>query len=187
MPERPTLETARLILRPFTLEDAPEVQRLAGAREVASTTANIPYPYENGLAEAWINTHQERFEAGALVNFAITRRDDGALLGAIGLVIDKANARAELGYWLGLPYWNQGYMTEAAAAVLRYAFEALSLNKVNASYLLRNPASGRVMQKVGMTYEGTFRQHMFKWGVFEDLAYYAILKSEYEARCATTS
>jgi [ribosomal protein S5]-alanine N-acetyltransferase len=181
MSERPTLETARLILRPFILADAPEVQRLAGAREVASTTANIPHPYPDGLAEEWIGSHQAKFDAGELVNFAITLRD-GTLMGAIGLVINKTHRRAEMGYWLGVPYWNQGYTTEAAQAVLGYGFEKLGLNRIFARYLTRNPASGRVMHKMGMTYEGCQRQHDLKWDQFEDIGLYGILKSEYDAR-----
>lgn len=182
MRERPTLETTRLILRPFTLDDAPVVQRLAAAREIAATTANIPHPYEEGMAEAWISGHQARFEAGQLLNFAIVRRADHTLLGAIGLHFNQAHANAELGYWMGLPYWGEGYMTEAAGAVVRYAFEVLNLNRVFACHFVRNPASGRVMQKIGMVYEGCLRQHVLKWGQFEDMAYYGILKSEYPTR-----
>ena len=78
-----------------------------------------------------------------------------------------------------MPYWKQGYCTEAARAVLRYGFETRGLNRIGARHLARNPASGRVMQKLGMHYEGTRRQHVLKWGVFEDIVLYAILKSEY--------
>ena len=181
MDERPILETERLILRPFTLADAPEVQRLAGAREIAATTLNIPHPYPNGAAEAWIGSHQANFEAGRFVNYAITRRDDGALLGAISLALRREDQRAEMGYWLGVPYWNQGYTSEAARALIRYGFETLGLNRIYATHLANNPASGRVMQKVGMTYEGTLRQHVWKWGEAHDLPHYGILKSEYSA------
>ena len=179
MNERPTLETARLVLRPFTSADAPDVQRLAGERDVASTTRNIPHPYANGMAEQWIRTHQEQFEQGALINFAIVRRADNVLLGAIGLRLNPQDGNAELGYWIGKPYWTHGYCTEAAQAVVGYGFEILGLHRIHASYLTRNPASGRVMQKLGMTSEGCLRQHVYKWGVFEDLALYGILRSEY--------
>ena len=179
MKQMPSLETERLRLRPFTLDDAPDVQRLAGAKEVASTTLNIPHPYEDGMAEKWIGTHQERYESGKLVNFAITNRSDGALIGGIGLVINQDHARAEMGYWIGVPYWNKGYCTEAARAVLKYGFEVLQLNRIHASYLTRNPASERVMQKIGMSYEGCHPQHMKKWGQFEDLSVYGILKKDY--------
>jgi len=125
MKERPTLETTRLILRPFTVADAPDVQRLAGDREVASTTLNVPHPYEDGMAEQWIGTHQEKYERGELVNFALVRRADNALIGAIGLRITQQHTHAELGYWIGKSYWNAGYCTEAAHAVVAYGFEAL--------------------------------------------------------------
>src|SRR3989441_12132051 len=116
MKERPTLEATRLILRPFTLGDARDVQRLAGDREIASTTLNVPHPYANGMAEQWIGTHQEKYERGELVNFAIGLRVDNALLGAIGLRIDQQHTHAELGYWLGKPYLERGYLTQAAHA-----------------------------------------------------------------------
>lgn len=180
MKERPSLQTERLILRPFSLADTADVQRLAGDREVASTTLNIPHPYEDGLAEQWIGTHQEQFEQGREVVFAVVLHSERVLIGAIGLVINQHQERAELGYWVGKPYWNRGYGTEAARAVLQYGFEVLQLRRIHASHLKRNPASGRVMQKIGMTYEGCSRQHVKKWGIFEDLERYGILKSEYE-------
>jgi ribosomal-protein-alanine N-acetyltransferase len=182
MLERPTLETARLILRPFTLADAPEVQRLASDRAIASTTLSIAHPYEAGMAERWISGQQAKFERGTQIHFAITRRADGALLGDILLYPTPAHRRAELGYWLGTPYWGQGYTSEAAAAVLDYAFTVLDLHRVFAEHLTRNPASGRVLQKIGMTYEGTLRHHTLKWDIFEDVAVYGILHDEWLAR-----
>jgi len=184
MTERPTLETARLILRPFTLADAPAVQRLASDREIAATTMSIAHPYPADGAERWINTHQERFEHGENVFFAITRRADGALLGSIGLGPRPAHQRAEMGYWLGREYWNQGYTSEAAAAVLGYGFTTLGLHRIFAEHMTHNPASGRIMQKIGMTYEGTLRQHMQKWGAFVDVAVYGILREEWAAQSA---
>jgi ribosomal-protein-alanine N-acetyltransferase len=181
MAEHPVLETERLTLRAFSPADAPEVQRLAGDRAVASTTQNIPHPYEDGVAEAWIAALQPAFERGAGVSFAIVRRDDGQLLGAIGLTYAPQHERAEMGYWIGAPYWNHGYATEAARAVIAYAFQVLGLNKVSAQHLTRNPASGRVMQKAGMRHEGILRAHVKKWGVFEDLKTYSILRREFEA------
>ena len=175
----PTLQTPRLILRPFELTDAPEVQKLAGAREIASVTLNIPHPYEDGMAEEWINTHQEKFEQGRLVNFAIAEKDTTRLYGAIGLGIDSQNYNAELGYWIGVPYWGQGYCTEAAKATVAYGFENVGLHRIRSSHFRRNPASGRVMQKIGMICEGCLRQDVNKWGVFEDLILYGILATEW--------
>ena len=180
MKTRPTLQTARLILRPFELTDAPEVQKLAGAREIASMTLVIPHPYEDGMAEEWIGTHQEKFEQGQLVIFAIVEKETTRLCGAIGLSINSQNSHAEIGYWIGVPYWGQGYCTEAAKATIAYGFERLGLHRIIHSFhYIRNPASGRVMQKAGMIYEGCRRQHIQKWGKFEDLAMYGILATEW--------
>jgi RimJ/RimL family protein N-acetyltransferase len=177
----PLIETERLVLRGFRAEDAGEVQRLAGDKAIASTTLRIPHPYEDGVAEKWIGTHREEFEQGKLVNFAITDRKQGYLIGAIGLTINKEYENAELGYWIGKPYWNNGYCTEAGKAVLRYGFEELGLNRIHAQHYKRNAASGHVIRATGMLYEGRLRQHIKKWNKFEDVEVYGILKAEYEA------
>jgi RimJ/RimL family protein N-acetyltransferase len=180
MKQQATLQTERLILRPFAMADARDVHRLAGDRAIADTTLNVPHPYQDGMAEQWIATHQPEFEAGELANFAVVLRGTGELVGAIGLMIHRRFDRAELGYWIGRPYWKQGYCTEAGRAVLAYGFTELNLNRIHASYLSRNPASGRVMEKLGMTREGVLRQHVKKWDRFEDLELFAILKQEWE-------
>ena len=84
-----------------------------------------------------------------------------------------------MGYWLGREHWNNDYCTEASRAVLKYGFEVLRLNRIFATHLSRNPASGKVMQKIGMRHEGHMRQAAKTWGKFEDLEYYGILKSDY--------
>jgi RimJ/RimL family protein N-acetyltransferase len=178
----PTLQTQRLILRPFTLEDAPIVQRLAGAYEVAATTLNMPHPYQDGMAQQWISSQRAKHEKGEVVDFAIVIREGILLCGAIGLGIDKRNNNAELGYWIGVPYWGQGYCTEAAKAVLSYGFKSLNLHRIHAAHLKCNPASGRVMQKIGMSYEGCSRDHFCKWGQFYDDLRYGILASELDIK-----
>ncbi len=175
--EQPVLQTRRLILRPFSLDDAPEVQRLAGAPEVADTTLNVPHPYAENLAEAWITGHVARFAAGEGVNYAITLRDTGTLIGSISLIVTRRHRRAELGYWLGVPYWSQGYTTEAAGTLVDYGFHTRGLNKITASHFTRNPASGRVMEKLGMTREGLLPQHVWKNDRFEDMAVYGLLNT----------
>lgn len=178
MSEQPTLTSARLILRPFQPSDAPAVQAIAGAREIADTTLSIPHPYPDGAAAAWIGTHQAAWQAGTAVTYAITPRDTGTLVGAIGLSVDAAHASAEVGYWVAVPHWNQGYCTEAARLLMDFAFGPLRLHRIQARHLTRNPASGRVMQKLGMRLEGVSRDAVLKWGQFEDLAVYAILASD---------
>jgi RimJ/RimL family protein N-acetyltransferase len=179
---RPTLETERLLLRPFRLDDAADVQRLAGAREVAEMTLMIPHPYPEDAAVAWIERQEAAHERGDTVEFAIVAREDDSLVGAIGLMLERAHDRAELGYWIGVPYWSRGYATEAAAAVLGYAFETLELHRVCAFHYAKNPASGRVLQKIGMTHEGRLRSHTLKWGEYLDDELYGILRDEWVAR-----
>ena len=175
----PTLRTDRLILRPFRMEDAATVQRLAGAWEVADTTLTIPHPYLDGMAETWIGTHVNAWERRELVTLAITLGAD-EVVGAVALRLTLKHRRAELGYWVGRPFWNRGYATEAVRAILTFGFETLDLNRIHASHLVRNPASGRVMAKAGMRFEGTRRQHFVKAGRAEDVAEYAILRADIE-------
>lgn len=174
----PTLVTNRLLLRSFLLTDAPRVKELAGEWEVARTTL-IPHPYEDGMAEAWISNHQRAFENAQGVTFAIELRVESVLIGAIELVANEVHRWAELNYWIGKPYWNQGYCTEAAREVIRYGFEDLKFNRIQARHMTKNPASGRVMEKIGMSLEGTLRQSLRRSGAFEDAVLYAILREEY--------
>lgn len=180
MDKFPILKSKRLVLRQFTLADAADIQRFAGDRDVASTTSNIPHPYLDGMAEEWISKHQVEFEQGKQVTFAIAKRQDNKLIGAIGLSsIDHEHEVAEIGYWIAKQYWNQGYCTEAGRMVLKFGFEVLGLNRIHARHFKRNPASGKVMKKMGMILEGCFRQHFKKWGNFEDVVLYGILKHEF--------
>ena len=86
--------------------------------------------------------------------------------------------QAELGYWIGKPYWNKCYASEAAKAILRFGFKELNLHRIHAHHLSRNPASGKVLQKIGMQHEGCLRHHIRKWGKFEDMEMYGILIDE---------
>lgn len=157
------------------------VQHLAGDKAIADTTQNIPHPYEDGVAESWIAGHSERLRQGHLA-FAMALRESNALVGTMGMRIEAVSRQAELGYWVGVPYWNKGYATEAAERLIEYGFEDLSLNRIAARHFTRNPASGRVMQKVGMVREGTARQSALKGETFEDLELYAILRSDWLAQ-----
>src|SRR5215212_9717637 len=116
----PTLETARLRLRPFTLADAPPVREMAGDRRVSEPTLNIPHPYPAGLAEQWIGTHAANAAEGRIYTWAIERQSDRTLLGAISVTLAAPHHRAEIGYWLGVTYWNQGYMSETARRVTAF-------------------------------------------------------------------
>lgn len=180
MPDYPEIKTKRLLLRGFLPSDASAIQELAGAFEVAEMTLNIPHPYLDGMAETWMASHQKDFESGRDIVFAMIDLHSRQLIGAIGLIATMKFRRAELGYWVGKPFWNSGYATEASKAVIRYGFEEMQLNKIFATHMMRNPASGRVMQKIGMEQEGVLKQHALKWGEFVDLVAYGILRESWK-------
>jgi len=173
------METKRLLLRPFELYDAPAVQGLAGDKSISDTTLNIPHPYKDGMAEEWIAAHQDEFDSRQGVTFAITHRTGGSLVGAISLMNIDVHRHAELGYWIGKPFWGDGFCTEAAQAVLSYAFTELCLIRIHAQHMSRNPASGRVMQKLGMLHEGTRKRDSQKGDRIENMELYGIMKEEW--------
>jgi RimJ/RimL family protein N-acetyltransferase len=110
----------------------------------------------------------------------MTLKDSGELIGCMAIEgISKHHRKGEIAYWVAIDHWSKGYCTEAGHAVVKYAFEQWGLNKITSRHKATNPASGKVMQKLGMTYEGTLRQEMFKDGEFCDLVVYGLLKSEY--------
>lgn len=178
MKEYPTLTTKDLFLRPFLPGDAQDVKRLGGDAAVVDTlfTLNLCTP---GVAHQWIAHQHEHFEKGEWVNFAITDRVSGHLMGSVGLDIDRLHHNAEIIYWIGKMYWGNGYATQAARATLEYGFNKLYLHRIYARYLARNPASGRVLKKIGMTWEGRLREHLKKRGVFEDIEVMGILRHEF--------
>lgn len=174
------LETDRLMLRPVQLEDAAEIQRMASHPLVAASTT-IPHPYPVDGALEFIEITIQQLKAGQSYTFGSHLKESGYLVGLTGLGVDSDNQRAELGYWVGVDYWNHGYATEAASKVLEFAFVQLNLNRVHAAYYTFNPASDRVQRKIGMQPEGIFRQHLLKNSKFIDVAYNAILAEEWHA------
>ena len=143
LPER--ILALPIALRPFEMRDAARVQLLAGEREVAEATAQIPHPYPDDAAEAWIATQGR---AGSEHSYAITLSEDGLLIGAIGLR-PGADEGGHLGYWIGRPYWGRGYATLATRALIAVGFHCLDVEELTAWHLVRNAASGRVLEKCG--------------------------------------
>ncbi|WP_035990871.1 GNAT family N-acetyltransferase [Leptolyngbya sp. KIOST-1] len=176
--QQPTLRTERLVLRPFTLTDVADVVALAGDRAVAENTLSLPHPYTTADAEAWVQQQQADWAANQALNFTIAQAD-GTLCGSVGLRLYPAYNMAELGYWVGRPFWGRGYATEAAAVVVDFGFETLGLNRVNATHFGDNPASGRVMEKLGLVKEGYRRRQTLKWGVYRDVALYGLLREDW--------
>lgn len=172
------LETDRLRLRPYLASDAEALAELAGAREIADTMISVPHPFSVDDARAWIANSA----AYGSAHFAVELRESGELIGSSEVRdIDTEHSQAELSFWIGVPWWGRGYATEAAALALDYGLRELGLNRLYAYHMVRNPASGAVLRKLGMRAEGVLRQRVRKWGVFEDVALYAIVKADLDA------
>jgi len=180
------LQTPHLLLRSIEHGDIPAIVRLAGAREIAATTISIPHPYTEADAQSFLAHADDGFRAGRSVTFGVTISPCGELCGAVGLAIVPAQERAELGYWIGVPYWGQGFATEAASAVMVFGFETLRLHRIYASHFAGNTASQRVLEKMGMRHEGLSRQHVRKWNRFVDLENYGLLASEFRGEKNTS-
>ena len=179
----PVLTTERLILsRPVEGDMQHIIHYLDSDKVYSENTANIPYPYKEVDAEFLIHEVVDKgFENETDFVFAIRNKENGLIMGLIGIHHwDKANQKAEIGYWLGKEFWNKGYVTEAMAEVLAFGFEVLNLNKMFANFFPHNPASGRVMEKSGMKQEAVLRQEIYKNGKFLDFVRYSILKEDFK-------
>ncbi len=144
----PVLETKRLALRAPCLEDAKTVAMLANDRRIAENTARIPHPYTHADAENFIDKANKADDETV---FLLTLRD-GTIIGACG--VSMLEDAPEVGYWLGAPYWGQGYATEALHAVVDYAFTDLGHDALHAGARVTNPASRRVLEKCGFQWTG---------------------------------
>jgi RimJ/RimL family protein N-acetyltransferase len=149
MASRPELRTRRLRLRPPRAADAGRIQALAGARLIADTTASIPHPYPDGAAEDWIDDRRRAWRRDRSLALVVTPGEDEPPIGVVSLD-GRGEGTAELGYWVGVGYWGRGYASEAAAAILHCGFLELGLTRVTARCLVRNPASARIITRLGL-------------------------------------
>lgn len=145
----PVLETGRLILRAPQLGDAKAIAALANDRRIAENTRRIPHPYTQDDAEDFIG---RSLLPGGEMAFLVTRRD-GTLVGGCGLGSFEGPV-PEIGYWLGVPFWGQGYATEAVRALIDYAFTELDHIALQAGARVTNPASRRILEKCGFQWTG---------------------------------
>lgn len=175
----PKLETERLILSELHTNDLPQIIKHASNKNVSKYTINIPFPYSEKDAIYWINLASEGLKNRTQFIFAIRLKEQNQFIGGIWLTLEPRHLRAEIGYWLAESYWNKGFMTEVLKAVIDFGFTKLALNKISATHLEINGASGKVMMKCGMTQEGVMKEHILKETVFHNLIVYGLAKSDY--------
>jgi RimJ/RimL family protein N-acetyltransferase len=148
------IDTDRLLLRAPITADAEPIAALMENWNVASWLVRVPFPYRVEHAAAWIERSIQERAAGVGWPYLIVRRDGNVLMGCMDISIESDARVGTLGYWLGEPFWGLGYATEAAKAVIGFAFDILKLSEVNASALPDNERSMRVLEKAGMTHVG---------------------------------
>ncbi|NLM52496.1 MAG: GNAT family N-acetyltransferase [Firmicutes bacterium] len=178
----PQLETERLILRKLTLQDADDIFAYGSDPEVSRF---MTWETHQSIEEtkSFINFILDKYEKDEAGEWGIVLKSTGKLIGSVGIPrYDLQNKSAEIGYVLSRKYWGQGIMPEAVSRVLQFAFEEMGLNRIESCHYVRNEKSGRVMQKVGMSFEGVVREKIFAKNKFWDVKQYAILRSDWEKR-----
>jgi len=177
------LETERLLLRRFVKSDAEDMFG-SWCNDPKVTTYMTWQPHGDiAVTRAYLEDILRSYDKEDYYHWAIDLKAAGRVVGSIGVVRHNDAPRSvTIGYSLGSAWWNQGYMTEALRAVIKFFFEECGMNRVEAMHDPRNPGSGRVMQKAGMIYEGTLRQADWSNQGVGDKACYAILASDYENR-----
>ncbi len=176
----PDLETEDLILRKPRIRDAKDIYSYASDPEVARYVLWEPHRSVSETA-SFIRDLRARIRAGCPSSWVVVLRGTGTVIGTVGFVWYSAeNNAAELGYSFSREYWNHGYATQALRAVIDAVFSSLPLNRLETQHDVRNPASGRVMQKCGLTQEGILRGRILNKGEYVDTALYSILRSDWE-------
>lgn len=173
------IETERLILRRMEMRDARDLFAYSCDEEVARY---VLWEAQKNVSESrtYIKFMLRKYRAGDPASWCIVRKDEGRVVGTIGYMwYQSENNAAEVGYSLARDCWNQGYMTEALRAVLRYSFEKMTINRIEAQHEVGNPASGAVMRKCGMRHEGTLRERLYNKGKYVDVEMYAMLRRDW--------
>ena len=176
----PTLETEDLILRRPVMKDAKDIFRYASDPDVARYVLWEPH---RSLSEtrSFVRYLRSRIRAGYPSSWVVVLKETGTVIGTIGFIwYSDENRSAELGYSFSREYWNHGYATQALQAVIDSVFRSLPVNRLEAQHDVRNPASGRVMEKCGLRKEGILRNRILNKGEYVDAALYALLRSDWE-------
>lgn len=172
------LQDETLLMRPLESDDVEDILALATAKEITDNTF-VPSPYPPDAAHEFIRTRRELWRKDEAYVFAIVEKSSACFAGCMGIHLVQDHFRAEAGYWIGKPFWGRGLATAALQLLIRLGFERLKLNRIEAGHFESNIASGRVMQKANMRFEGVRRQAAWHRDRFRDLHWYAILREEF--------
>lgn len=177
--DRVELVGEKVRLRPTTGEDATDAYRLVRDEAVLRWLL-WDGPADEAELSGTFRRWQTELKTGESYNFSIERVEEPGLIGCIGPRLVTHPQQADVGYWLGGPYWNNGYMTEAIRLVCHFSFEYLGVVRVYASVLVGNIGSRRALEKNGFSVDGTLRSHVIKRGEWRDEWFLTLLRSEWE-------
>ncbi|MBW9157796.1 GNAT family N-acetyltransferase [Clostridium sp. FP2] len=175
------IETQRLILRQFKEEDAADMFNNWASDNEVTRYVSWQTHSEIEVSEQVLTMWVDEYSSQENYNWAIEIKENGSVVGSIGLMnIDNNIENCEIGYCIGKAFWNKGITTEAFSAVINFAFKEVGFERITGRHNVDNVASGRVMEKCGLKYEGTLRKiHKINTGSLVDCKYYSILKEEY--------
>jgi len=177
----PRIESERLVLRPPSESDIPSMPAVFSDPEIYANTRSIPYPYTESDAAEAIKRFTRLRDADESHVFFIDLIDTGDLIGSVGTLNIKGREQAEFGYAIGRKWWGRGYATEASAALLRFCFTDLGFHELCAHAMTRNPASSRVLQKLGMRSVGVLPNECEKDGEFFDAEGFTLTREQWAA------
>jgi len=173
------LQTNRLILRKFKPEDAREIVNILQDKEVASTTLMLPYPCTLEESKKIIASYLDEQKHYKTMRWAIILRDNNKFIGGIRLVPNNRFNSAEIGFWLGKEFWRNGYTFEAAEVVIRFGFNELKLNRLEAHAMTENMSSVKLLEKLGFNQEGYHPDLVIKWDEYKDVITFGLLRKNF--------
>jgi ribosomal-protein-alanine N-acetyltransferase len=180
-PEDITLKTNRLVLRPLSEDDAQSIYENVKENDIAKWLIRLPQPYPSDGAIKFIRKSEENMKKGMSYELAVRLKSNNELIGVMSFCeVDKKNKNAEIGYWVTKKYWNMGYATEAGKRLLEFGYNVLNLERIFAKCVPENAPSKKVLEKIGMKYEGNFRHEFFREGKFIDMMYFGIIREDWK-------
>lgn len=175
------LETNRLLIRLYSKGDKASLYNTISRYEIYRTTYGIPQACTMGYAAKWISRVLQNARENRSYEYAVINKLSGEYVGNVGLInIDFVSRRCDISYFIHPDFWNRGFAAEAAAAMVKYSFDVLNMNRVGGMCMEKNAASAKVMEKLLMKKEGVLRDYFIKDGIKTDAAVYSILRKEYD-------